>query len=301
MTIPSGLIFDLKRYAINDGPGIRTTVFLKGCPLRCAWCHNPESQSPQPELMFRSNRCIACGACEQACKYDAIHMEMADQVIRDPEKCMNCGDCAAACYSEARQWVGQTVTPAQLLAEIERDQAFYDASGGGVTFSGGEPLLQPAFLAETLRLCKAHEIHTSVDTCGYASWAKLEALHGLVDLYLYDLKVMDDARHRQHTGVSNRVILENIHRLAQGGAHLVIRIPLVAGFNDDAGNLEQTAVFLAKLPGIERVDLAPYHEIGSAKYSALERSQPQFSPPGPDTLAQAIEIFARYGLSAQQI
>jgi pyruvate formate lyase activating enzyme len=297
----SGLIFDLKRYAIHDGPGIRTTVFLKGCPLRCAWCHNPESQSPQPELMFRPNRCIACGACEQACQHGAIHMEMADQVIRDPEKCVNCGDCAAACYSEARQWVGREITSTGLLGEIERDRTFYDASGGGVTFSGGEPLQQAAFLVEMLRLCKSNEIHTTVDTCGYAPWAKVEPLLGLVDLYLYDLKVMDDARHRQHTGVSNRVILENLQKLAQGGAKLVIRIPLIAGFNDDAINIEQTAAFLADLPGIKRVDLARYHEIGSAKYTALERGQPQFSPPSPQALERAIEIFARAGVTAQVI
>lgn len=301
MSTPSGVIFDLKRYAINDGPGIRTTVFLKGCPLRCDWCHNPESQLPQPELMFRANRCLACGACEQACTHGAIHMEMGDQVIRDPDKCVLCGDCAAACYSEARQMVGRTLTPTALLREIERDRAFYETSGGGVTFSGGEPLNQPAFLAETLRLCKAHELHTTLDTCGYAPWSKLQALDGLVDLYLYDLKVMDEARHRQHTGVSNQVILENLEKLAHGGARIVIRIPLIAGFNDDGPNLEQTAAFLAGLPGIQRVELAPYHEIGNAKYDALERRQPQFAPPAPEVLQQAITIFGHAGMVAQLI
>ena len=305
----TGTIFDLKRYAVNDGPGIRTTIFLKGCPLRCAWCHNPESQSPRPELMLRPGRCIACGACAEACPQGAIQRTTGSpdepvRIVFDRSKCIQCGTCVQVCTSEARQWTGRQVSPAALLAEIERDRPFFEASSGGVTFSGGEPLLQGAFLGEMLRLCRAQEIHATVDTCGFVSWQKLEAVRPLVDLFLYDLKVMNEQRHRRYTGVSNRRILANLQRLAQTGATIVVRLPLIAGVNDDDANIARAAAFLGSLPrsttsGIRQVEIAPYHEIGSAKYESLGREPPQFTAPDPQRLADIRLVFQKSGLETK--
>ncbi|MBN2147325.1 MAG: glycyl-radical enzyme activating protein [Anaerolineales bacterium] len=306
-----GLIFDVKRYALHDGPGIRTTVFFKGCPLRCAWCHNPEGQSSQPEVMFRAGRCIQCGACLEVCNHGAI----TPDTPLDRQLCQVCGECIKVCYSGARRWVGRWVNIEELLAEIERDRPFYDASGGGVTFSGGEPLAQSDFLLEILRQCRQRGIHTTLDTCGYAPWETFDHLRPYVDLFLYDLKLMDEARHRQYTGVSNEIILQNLAALARQGHRLVVRAPLIAGINDDQDNLGAMADFLAGLPcnhtqghaqgyaAIERVDLAPYHEIGLAKYTSLGRISPLEGalPPSPARLQEAVEIFRRAGLHASAI
>jgi pyruvate formate lyase activating enzyme len=226
--LTSGLIFDIKKYSIHDGPGIRTTLFLKGCPLACAWCHNPESQSSKPEMIFREQRCIRCGVCLTACPRRAITWN-GDGPLTDWAACQPCDACVTACYAEARERIGREMTVAQALAEIERDRAFYDESGGGVTFSGGEPLMQSDFLAALLHACKAQDLHTAVDTCGFAAWETLDKVRGEVDLFLYDLKLMDDARHRAFTGVSNAPILANLQALSRLGHNLLIRIPLVPG------------------------------------------------------------------------
>jgi pyruvate formate lyase activating enzyme len=207
--LTTGIVFDIKKFSIHDGPGIRTTIFFKGCPLRCWWCHNPEGLTPEPELMIRANRCIRCDACLDVCPHGAISRD-GDKVFTDVAKCLRCGTCVAACYAEARQIVGQEMAAAQVMAEIERDVPFYDESGGGATFSGGEPLLQPDFLCELLSACRARGIHTAVDTCGFAPWEVLDSVRKYVDLFLYDLKLMDEARHRAFTGVSNALILSNL-------------------------------------------------------------------------------------------
>jgi pyruvate formate lyase activating enzyme len=263
----SGIIFDIKRYAINDGPGIRTAIFFKGCPLECWWCHNPEGQSSQPQLMFRMNRCNASKACLEVCPKKAICWD--DGSITDWEACDDCGRCIEVCYAGAREMVGRIVSVNQLMEEIERDIPFYDQSRGGVTFTGGEPMFQRVFLQESLVACKEKEIHTIVDTSGNASWEGFESLFPLVDLFLYDLKLIDEIKHKQYTSVSNQMILENLQKLSRLRAHIIVRIPLIPGVNDDDENIELSASFLACLPCLEGVELMPYHEIGLAKYQAL--------------------------------
>jgi pyruvate formate lyase activating enzyme len=265
--MPSGMIFDIKRYAINDGPGIRTAVFLKGCPLECWWCHNPEGQSSQPQLMFRSNRCKASKACIAVCPQKAI--SWVDGSITNWKACDDCGKCAEVCFAGAREMVGRVISVDQLMAEIMRDLPFYDQSRGGVTFTGGEPMFQREFLYGSLLACKNQEIHTTVDTSGHTSWDGFEAINPLVDLYLYDLKLMDDIRHKQYTSISNQLILENLQRLSRLKAHIWVRIPLIPGINDDRENIEESAAFLASLPSLDAVELMPYHDIGLAKFEAL--------------------------------
>jgi pyruvate formate lyase activating enzyme len=264
----TGTIFDLKRYAIHDGPGIRTAVFLKGCPLDCWWCHNPEGRAPDPELMVRANRCHLCGECVAACPQGAIRLE--EKVFTDSALCQDCGMCAQVCVQGARELVGRVVTVPELLGQIERDVVFYDQSGGGVTLTGGEPLMQPCFTIELLRACQEHGIHTAVDTSGYAAWKFVAETAQHTDLFLYDLKLMDDERHRKFTGVSNRLILSNLQSLSAGEAQVIVRIPLIPGVNDDEQNLSLMQQFLSGLPRLAGVEVLPYHAIAEAKYSALD-------------------------------
>jgi pyruvate formate lyase activating enzyme len=263
----SGNIFDIKRYAINDGPGIRTAIFFKGCSLECWWCHNPEGQSSEPQLMFRSNRCKASKACLEVCPQRAIRWEEGSTTNWDA--CDDCGKCAEVCFAGAREVVGRNVSVNQLMEEIQRDIPFYDQSRGGVTFTGGEPMFQREFLYESLRACKEQGIHTTVDTSGYSSWEGFEMIYPLVDLFLYDLKLMDEIKHKQYTGVSNQMILTNLQKLSKAKAHIIVRIPLIPGVNDDIRNIELSAAFLADLPYLDQVEFMPYHEIGLDKYQAL--------------------------------
>lgn len=293
----TGLIFDIKKFSIHDGPGIRTTVFFKGCPLSCWWCHNPESQSSRREMMFRERRCIRCGACQAVCAQGAISMD-GDVVSTDREKCTLCGACVEACYAEAREIVGREVTVAEVMAEIEQDVAFYDESGGGVTFSGGEPLLQRNFLLALLRACREKEIHTAVDTCGFATWETLDSLREHVDLFLYDLKSMDDARHLKSTGVSNELILGNLHRLSTLGHDIILRVPVIPGINDDDENIRQTGAFAATLSYLNRLDVLPYHRAGTEKYHRLNKvyELPEARPPSDERMAKIVRILRGFGL-----
>jgi pyruvate formate lyase activating enzyme len=293
----TGLIFDVKKFSIHDGPGIRTTVFFKGCSLSCWWCHNPESQSLQPEMVFRGSRCIQCGACEAVCAQGAI--SAADGVpTTDGRKCTLCGGCVEACYAEAREIVGQEMTVAQVMAEVERDIAFYDESGGGVTFSGGEPLLQEDFLLALLRACREKEIHTALDTCGFAPWETLDRVREYVDLFLYDLKLMDDARHREFTGVSNKLILSNLQALSARGEDIILRLPLIPGMNDDKENIRHTGTFAAALPCLNRVDILPYHRGAVDKYDRLNRvyGLAEIRPPSEERMAEVAQILQGFGL-----
>jgi pyruvate formate lyase activating enzyme len=268
-TIPKGIVFDVKRYATDDGPGIRTTIFFKGCPMYCWWCHNPESQSPKPELMYKRNRCNACGECVDSCPKGAV-MKSGHCVSINRKLCDLCGKCAGACPSDALVVVGKAVTPDEILREIEKDIAFYDESGGGVTFSGGEPLMQPDFLNALLEGCRKRNIRTALDTCGYASWETVNRMKNKVDLFLYDIKFMDDRTHKKYTGASNKLILRNFERLADGGSSISIRLPIIPGVNDDTESVAKMAEF-ALSHGVKQMCLLPYHRAGIEKYRSLDR------------------------------
>ena len=258
-----GMIFDIKRYAIHDGPGIRTAVFLKGCPLNCWWCHNPEGQSTKPQLIFRANRCQGAQACLEACPLGAIRWQEGSTT--DWTMCDQCGKCAEACLAGAREMVGREMSVEQLMKEVERDIPFYDQSGGGVTFSGGEPLMQAGFLLELLVQCKALRVHTAVETTCHADWDTVEAVAGRTDLLLCDLKLMDRREHKQFTGVDNRQILDNIAGLVRLGKEIVIRVPLIPGVNDDLYSMQMIADFVASLGSVRRIDVLPYHPGGLSK------------------------------------
>jgi pyruvate formate lyase activating enzyme len=294
----TGIVFDIKKFSIHDGPGIRTTVFLKGCPLSCWWCHNPEGQAQQPELILRPERCIGCGACVDVCERDAI-LPDRDSTSTDRERCTVCGACVEACYAEAREIVGWEMTVAEVMDEVERDRAFYDQSDGGVTFSGGEPLAQPGFLCELLRACKNRTLHTCLDTCGFAPWEALDRARGDVDLFLYDLKLTDDARHRQVTGARSAPILGNLRRLSEYGHRIVLRVPIVPGINDDEANLREIGLFAADLPSLERVDLLGYHRVGRDKYRQLGKvyRMPAVDPPSSQRVAEIARRLRRLGLN----
>jgi pyruvate formate lyase activating enzyme len=265
---PTGTVFNIMRFSIQDGPGIRTTVFLKGCPLQCAWCHNPEALASAPELLLRPDRCISCGDCMDVCPSHAI-IERDGKYETRPELCARCGTCAEACAADAREVIGRAMTVEQVMREVERDAPFYQESGGGVTFSGGEPLLQHRFLVSLLRSCAGRGFHTVVDTAGYASPGVLFRVAELTDLFLYDLKSVNEEIHRRFTGVSGALIRGNLERLASWGKRVVIRMPIVPGVNDSRANIEAAGKFIASLGNVVRIQLLPYHAIGVDKYARL--------------------------------
>jgi len=267
----TGTVFDIRRYSIHDGPGIRTTVFLKGCALSCWWCHNPESQASRPEVVLHEQRCIRCGACVAACPHGAVAW-VDGAPLTDRTKCEACGTCTEACYAGAREVAGRTMRVEQVMEAVERDRPFYEESGGGVTLSGGEPLRQPAFTAAVLREAKRRGLHTALDTCGHASWREFERLRQDVDLFLYDLKLVDSERHRRYTGVGSTRILANLRELSRLGHRIVLRVPIVPGITDDPENVAAVCTVAAALPHLAGVDLLPYHSIGAGKYRRLDRT-----------------------------
>jgi pyruvate formate lyase activating enzyme len=295
------LIFDVRRFSIHDGPGIRTTVFFKGCPLACAWCHNPESQSFEPELMLLGNRCVDCGACAASCPEGAIQ-KIDGHWITDRSICKRCGKCVAVCYADGRQIVGREYTLEEVMQTVDSDQAFYLESGGGVTFSGGEPLSHLDQLLDLLQACKARGYHTAVDTCGQVPWTSFEASLPLVDLYLYDLKMMDPTKHKHYTGASNHLILENLKKLCQIDKEVWIRIPIIPGINDDAQNLSESAEFIAGLGNKIRVFLLPYHDVAATKYVNVGARYTLGSIPKPDkaVMEAAASFFTQLALPVQQ-
>ncbi len=267
----TGTTFSIQQFSTEDGPGIRTTVFLKGCPLRCAWCHNPEGISAAPDLMWYDVRCIAAGNCLHACPEQALRLEAAGMRI-DRGRCTLCGACVTACPAAAFELIGREWAPDELLAEVLKDRVFHETSGGGVTFSGGEPLAQTDFLCELLPLCKAADVHVALDTCGAASSERCRRVLEWVDLVLYDLKLMDGARHKAATGASNELILHNARWLATHGVPLWIRTPIIPGYSSDAPNIHAIGEFIRDaLPTVQRWDLLPYTNLGRPKYHRLDR------------------------------
>ncbi len=297
----TGKQFNIQRYSIHDGPGIRTTVFLKGCPLSCPWCHNPESHSPDPEIGIQPGRCIQCGSCLEVCSFaPAMGPEGFRPVI--PSRCVRCGQCAEACPSGARELIGRTVTVQEIMEEVERDLPFYEESGGGVTFSGGEPLMQPEFLLACLRAAWDRGIHTAVDTSGFAPEEMILEVASWTNLFLYDLKILDDARHRKYTGVSVTPILENLRALDAANTQIWLRIPLIPGINDDPSNLEALGGFLSSLERKHSVYLLPYHPLGSDKYRRMGRENPFgcSKAPTPEMLEEAARVFQACGFEVHQ-
>jgi pyruvate formate lyase activating enzyme len=266
--VAEGIIFDIKKYAIHDGPGIRTTVFFKGCPLACRWCHNPEGISVKSQRIYRQERCVSCGECIQICPQKVIS-QTDGRMIVDSARCDLCQTCAEHCPSGAVEFVGHRVTVTEVIRQIEKDIAFYDQSGGGITLSGGEPLMQPEFLLDLLDACSNRALHRVVDTTGYADAGLLLQVARKTDLFLYDLKLMDATKHREFTGVSNQVILDNLKLLSRNKARIQVRIPIIPGINNDADNIMQTADFVATLPGIECIAILPFHNSAREKYVRL--------------------------------
>ena len=297
----TGLVFDIKRFSIHDGPGIRTTVFLKGCPLHCPWCHNPESQDSKPDVMLRPSRCIGCEACIEVCPEHAICTDENGTVVTDRELCVRCGSCTETCYAEARERIGREFSVAEVLETVERDLDFYEESGGGVTLSGGEPLMQKRFAAGVLAACREKEIHTAVDTSGAVSWKALDAVRGLTDLFLYDLKHMDREAHHATTGAGNRRILENLEKLSALGHDIVLRFAIIPGFNDSEENIRQTGEFASGLPRRHPVSVLPYHAAAADKYKRLNQSYTlgDITPPGDDRIAEIAGMLEGFGLEVR--
>lgn len=291
-----GIIFDIKRFAIHDGPGIRTTVFFKGCPLHCLWCHNPEGIAKGPELMVRSSRCSQCYSCIDACPRGAIRRNSGPVAV-DREKCDLCGDCVKVCMYEALEMAGREVRVADVVQEIERDRIFFEQSGGGVTLSGGDPVSQPDFCRGLLAEMNKRSIHAALDTAGLAAWDILWECAALADLILYDLKLMDEKRHMKFTGVSNVKVLDNLERLAKAGKDIAVRIPLMAGVNDDEANLAGAINFLLRLETTKKVSLLRYHQGGREKYKNLDQtaSFQIFEPPSDKRMEEIRRKFTDKG------
>lgn len=264
-----GIIFDIQKFSIHDGPGIRTVVFLKGCPLRCSWCANPESQSKNPELMWLESLCRHCHKCENLCPEGAL-TESAEGLKKiDRSICTACGICDENCYATSMQLVGRYVSVSEVLREVEKDRPFYDQSGGGITLSGGEPLAQPDFARELLQESKRLGLHTVVETSGGVPWRNIEPLAQYVDLFLYDIKAMDSETHKRYTGVPNESILSNAEKLSALGAQILVRVPLIPGINDSEENIRLTAEF-AKRVNAQGVEILEYHNLGTPKYKRLD-------------------------------
>ncbi|MDR1927843.1 MAG: glycyl-radical enzyme activating protein [Oscillospiraceae bacterium] len=266
---PQGMVFDIQRYCVHDGPGIRTTVFLKGCNLRCFWCHNPESYRAGQDLMFYPNKCIGCGKCFALCPLGCHSTDGAGKHLIDREKCTVCGVCARRCFAGALTLSGKTRGVADVMKTVRADAAFYRNSGGGMTVSGGEPMLQPEFTAALLRTAHEEQIHTALDTAGNVEYAAYEALLPFVSLILFDLKCMDSTRHKEVTGVGNERILANLRRLGEGKTPIWVRIPVIPGVNDNAASMQLAAALTRGLSAVEKVELLPYHGLGSGKREAL--------------------------------
>ena len=264
-TARKGQVFDIQQFCIHDGPGIRTTVFLKGCSLRCLWCHNPESISPTPEISFTPSKCIGCGYCFRVCPVGAHRME-GDQRVYDRDKCTACGKCTQECYAGALELAGREMSVGEVMSEVLKDKPFYETSNGGMTLSGGEPLAQPKFTKALLAAAKAEGLHTCVDTSGGATWEQHESILPLVDLFLFDIKCLDPKRHKALTGVDIGPIQENLGKLDASGAAYLLRVPAVPGVNLVAGFLEALAALTLSLNNCRGLEILPYHGMARSKY-----------------------------------
>lgn len=270
--VQEGLVSTIERFSIHDGPGIRTVVFLKGCPLTCIWCSSPHTQKPSPEIAYYEERCIYCGSCRQACPESAIGTGQNDAIDIDRGKCTNCGECTDYCYAQALKILGKRMSVREVLLEVERDRAFYEKSGGGVTVSGGEPLMQPAFTVAILRGCQEMGIQTAIETSGFASSRVFREVLMCTDLVFCDIKHMEEKEHIRLTGQSNRPILRNISILDRSGKPYVLRFPLIPTVNDSRENLVSMCEWAVKLRNLKAIEIVPYHRLGVAHYQALRKT-----------------------------
>ena len=287
-------IFNIQRFSIHDGPGIRTTVFFKGCPLKCTWCHNPESQNSEREILYDKNKCTLCGKCMKACKNNAI--EIKNNILTtNMDKCTFKGDCTVCCINSARQVAGKEYTVDEVVEEVLKDRVFYKNSKGGVTLSGGEPLIYADFVEELLKKLKKENTHTAVDTCGYGDFEVLERISKYTDLFLYDLKLMDDDKHILYTGLSNAVIIDNLIRLSKIHKNINLRLPLIEGINADEDNMIRILKFI-KDTNVKKINFLPYHDIGRHKYEKLSRPYSEnMKRPADEKLKRFKEIFEKEG------
>lgn len=297
--VKTGIIFDIKRYAVHDGPGIRTTVFLKGCVLTCPWCHNPEGKAKTPQFLWHRSKCIQCKTCSRVCSHAALSFSKNALHI-DTSACDFCRVCVENCPSQALQIVGTHMSVSQLMKEIEKDILFYDQSHGGVTFSGGEPLMQPEFLYNILKACKAEGIHTAVDTCGYTHLNTLSKIDEYTDVFLYDIKMIDNKSHKKYTGVSNKNILQNIRWITtQSNSEVIIRVPIIPGVNDTKNHIEDIGEFISSLP-VKKINILPYHKAGVSKGVHLIPPVPLFKciTVSEDTITMIKEKFNMFNIAA---
>ena len=305
MSAIEGTVFNIQRYSIDDGPGIRTTVFLKGCPLRCLWCSNPESQNPKPEILYRYTSCKSCGTCVQTCPNGAITLrEDAGEdggIEIDRSKCVVCGECVKVCVPEALNISGEVMTIDDVMKVIKRDAVYYETSGGGVTCSGGEILTQADFVAELFKQCKEKNIHTNADTSGFGSSEGLKKILEYSDLVFFDLKVLDPEKHKEMIGVDNDLILENFKIVAESGIETVVRFPLIPGYNDSQEDLQAIADLVKEYGPHMTVNILPYHEYGANKYPGVGMKYPLegLKENTPENIEIARVVFASAGLNVE--
>ena len=290
----SGMISAIQRFSLDDGPGIRTSIFLKGCSLRCAWCHNPECISVKSQIQFIEKMCVGCGACIAACPENAQKIINGVRIF-DREKCLTHTHCVQACDHNALLIIGEKISANEIFDEVKKDKVFYDHSNGGVTISGGEPLLQSHFTQNILALCQSYGIHTAIDTAGNVSWREFEKVVPFTDLFLYDIKCVDDKKHKYLTGAGNKLIIENLHQLLDMNREVWIRIPVIPGLNDTPQDIKDFSLFLSKLKNISLVQLIPYHKNGIGKYKSLglDYKLAEVEPPSQESLNNIQEIFRK--------
>lgn len=293
--LEKGIIFNIQKFSVHDGPGIRTTVFFKGCPLKCLWCHNPESQDSKKEMLYDRKKCVLCRTCEAVCSLKAVRQD-ADRMVTDMDKCAFCGKCVIYCMYGAREIAGKEYTVDEVLKAVLQDKVFYRQSGGGVTVSGGEPLMQIDFVEELLNRLKGEGIHTAVDTCGAASFDALKRSAPYTDLFLYDIKLMDDQKHKEYTGVSNKFIIDNLIKLNKIHNNINIRMPIIEGVNADVSHIEQTLDVIKGL-NIKKVSLLPYHDFAKYKYYKLGRTydENRMAKPSDEKMNIYKEMFEKEG------